>query len=340
HMLRERFLHAVNPNDNRGLLHVLTNHRIWTSLWRGREPIGFPIRACDADGRRCDLEVSALAARHPNQMREEVYFTLIDITERNASRIALMERSADLETLSKRLQDSNMRLDQFASVAAHDLLAPLRRIAAFADMLDDELGQSEHDSVVYALNAIRRSATAGQRLVEDILQLSRISSLDPRLEPFDVSTVFAEVAAEFEDTLSEIGGAIDYAGEPLTAEGDARLAKLILRNLLSNAIKYRHPDRALRIQFRQSTTGTPHARLELIDNGVGMDSSQAQHAFDPFVRLSDNSDVPGHGLGLAIAEEAAIAMGWHVFAHSEPDQGTRMVVTAPLPRAEADATAG
>ncbi|MEM6986846.1 MAG: ATP-binding protein [Pseudomonadota bacterium] len=327
--LRDRFLYE-GGDEATHLLSVLTNHRVWDSLWQGAEPIGIPIRARDASGRGCELDMSAIAAQHPNQLREEVYFTFVDVTERNTSRLALMERRDDLESLSKRLQDSNKKLDQFASVAAHDLLAPLRRIAAFADMLNDELDDHGNDSVAYAVDAIRRSASTGQRLVEDILQLSRIASMDSRLEPIRIVGLFNEVASEYDYKLNEIGGLVEWSGIDLAISGDTRLAKLIIRNLLSNAIKYRHSDRALRIQLRQITNGTPHARIEIIDNGIGMESQLAQQAFGAFVRLGEKNDIPGHGLGLAIVDEAAKTMGWHVFAHSEPNQGTRMVLTAPL----------
>lgn len=328
--LRRQFLEIADTSGSDYLINVLTSHRVWTSLWQGSEPVGIPIRAQDVTGRRAELEMSAIAAIHPNQLHEEAYFTLVDVTERNASRIALMERSDDLETLSKRLQDSNKKLDQFASVAAHDLLAPLRRISAFTQMLEDDLGDNCRGPVSIALEAIQSSASTGQALVEDILQLSSISSMDARRERFRIFSLFQEVAREYDYRLKEIGAEVELIGRDYEVEGDIRLAKLIMRNLLSNSISYRKADRALQLQLKLTSTGTPHVRIELIDNGIGMEPEVAQQAFKPFVRLTDKVDFQGHGLGLAMVDEAAKTMGWHVFAHSEPDLGTRIVLTAPL----------
>ena len=330
HRLRERFLDASCLESDAALPSVLVGSAMWQALWQGTDVSGMPVRALDTDGRRCDLEVSGIAAQHPNEMREEAYFTLIDITERNAARIELMDRSFELEQLSQRLQDSNKKLDQFASVAAHDLLAPLRRIAAFADMLHEEIDGDQADAVSYALDAIRRSAQNGQRLVDDILQLSRISTVDSRIESICLNDIFTEVASEFDYKLSEINGSVAVRSDDIPVVGDTRLAKLIFRNLINNAIKYRHSGRLLEVALSQMTTGTPHARIDLADNGIGMEPEQAQRIFDPFVRLTDNADIQGHGLGLAIVHEAASAMGWHVYAHAEPDNGTRMVITAPI----------
>ncbi len=332
HLLRDRFLTPRCQDSETALTSVLTRGKLWQALWQGSGLSGMPIRAIDHHGRTCDLEVSGIAAQHPSELREEAYFTLMDITERNASRIELMDRSFELEQLSQRLQDSNKKLDQFASVAAHDLLAPLRRIAAFADMLHEELDGIQGDTVTFALDAIRRSAHNGQKLVDDILQLSRLSTLDARIDEIALNGVFAEVASEFDYKLAEIQGEVECISGDIPVIGDTRLVKLIFRNLINNAIKYRQSNRNLRITLSQSTTGgTPHARIELADNGIGMAPEDAQTVFAPFVRLCENNQVQGHGLGLAIVQEAAIAMGWHVFAHAEPKNGTRMVLTAPTP---------
>jgi signal transduction histidine kinase len=102
----------------------------------------------------------------------------------------------------------------------------------------------------------------------------------------------------------------------------------ILRNLIGNAIKFRSPSRPLKIVIEICDVG-PMVEIAVEDNGVGMDSESAAHAFEPFYRGSSSRTVPGHGLGLAIVERTVRSLGGTTALSSALDCGTRFVICIP-----------
>jgi signal transduction histidine kinase len=113
-------------------------------------------------------------------------------------------------------------------------------------------------------------------------------------------------------------------------EHGAMVLGQILRNLIGNAVKFRARSRPLKITVSTQDVG-PMVELVVEDNGVGMESERAKQAFEPFHRALVDREVPGHGLGLAIVERTASALGGTTDLSSVPDGGTRIVLR--LPRA-------
>jgi two-component system, OmpR family, sensor kinase len=236
-------------------------------------------------------------------------------------RAAARERTLVAEHLSL-IEERNRELDAFASRAAHDLRSPLSPIRGYADLIIE--GQDPPEEMQRMAGRIRVCVDRMARVVENMLELAR--SGRPLPGRALVREVCAEVLEELAPDLHQAKCSTSLALEAVSLAPDA--LGQILRNLIGNAIKYRSPERPLEIGIVAETVdGQVVIRVE--DNGVGMDTESALHAFEPFFRA--RRDVAGHGLGLAIVERIVRGAGGSCELSSATDNGTRVMVR--LPRA-------
>ena len=322
--IRQKFL---GEDGESGALHnQLTSGPIWDAMWAGETINARPVKTTDKEGNLRQLELSGYLVTPPDMLSQEVYYSLTDVTERNLYRLQMQERSEQLESAASQLQDANKRLSRFASMAAHDLLSPLRRIATFTQILSEEFDGPQSESLSFALHAIQRSAERGQILVDDVMHLTQTANCVSTLESINPSELLKLVATDSDVQLEQAQGCIKYVGNKHLIKGDAKLMRTIYRNILSNAIKYRDPARPLVLTHTASDIGTGHVRIEFKDNGVGFQPEKATQVFEPFTRLVGDDQVAGTGLGLAIVKEAANAMGYRVSASSIPGVGTTIAL--------------
>jgi len=280
------------------------------------------------EGNVRQLELTGCLVTPPGMLTEEVYYSLIDVTERNQTRLAMREHSQMLETAGTQLRESNKQLSRFAARAAHDLLSPLRRIGMFTQILREEFSGPQSESLSFALNAVETSAQRGQQLVDDVMHLTQMANARPQLTLVCPSTVLREIAQDSDVQLEQAQGSIHYMGDHCKILGDEKLLRTIYRNLLSNAIKFRDNERELRIVHQVTDTGTGRTRIEFRDNGIGFDTDKAATVFEPFTRLVGEDEYVGTGLGLSIVKEAANAMDAQLTATSQIAKGTSIALIA------------
>lgn len=322
--LKKRFF---GDDEQYSTLHKqLTEGPIWDAMWSGEKLQAHPLKATDMAGELCQLELSGYLVTPPGMLSQEVYYSLTEVTERNLYRLQMQERRDELEAAAKQLQEANKQLSRFASIAAHDLLSPLRRIATFTQILGEEFEGPQSESLSFALHAIQHSAERGQMLVDDVMHLTQTANSKCRLESINPTDLLKLVAKDSDVALEQAQGAIQFDGEDHRIMGDPKLLRTIYRNLLSNAIKFREAERPLQLSHTVSDTGTGHIRIEFKDNGIGFDPERAAQVFEPFTRLVGDDQISGTGLGLAIVKEAASAMGYRVSASSLPGVGTTIAL--------------
>jgi signal transduction histidine kinase len=249
--------------------------------------------------------------------------TLLLMLQIGLGHLRSLERERQLSERNLALMvEKNQALETFAARAAHDLRAPLHPVRVFADLI--VLAKEAPEEVRRKAIRIGDAVTRMARVIDDMLELASIGRLPPG--EASVKEAFLDVLGELEPDLR--------AAQVSSSLGDHRVSCAptvlgqIVRNLVSNAIKYRAPERTLRIDARSEAEGQ-FVTFELADNGVGMDSEAASHAFEPFYR--GRSDVPGHGLGLSIVEGYVRAAGGTAEIASRPGSGTRIRLR--LPRA-------
>ncbi len=259
---------------------------------------------------------------------------IMDITERKAAEEAIMNLNAQLEQRvaqrTAELEQSNKDLEAFAYSVSHDLRAPLRIISGYAEILTEDRGQSMPDDQRLCLSRIVDGTRKMNRLIDDLLQFSRLGQQPLKLQPTDLGRVIDDVLAELERETQN--RRIDWDRPPLPlVECDPGLMRQVLSNLLSNALKYSRPRDPAVIEIRgERSDGFWLYRVR--DNGVGFDSGSSTRLFGVFQRLHSAQEFEGNGVGLAIAARIIRRHGGRIWAESKPNEGATFFFTLPAAR--------
>jgi PAS domain S-box-containing protein len=244
-----------------------------------------------------------------------------DVTERR-------QAEAELRRSAEELERSNSDLDMFASTAAHDLAAPLRKIDMFGGLLENRTASKLDAEEKELLSRMRISARRLGGLIDELLDLSRAErgSLSPG--PVDLNALIRELLSDSRGELSAAGASVK-AGDLPEVEGLAPLLRGLFANLLSNALKFRDKGRPLCIEISSRPTRSGGVEVYVKDNGIGFESSRCGELFVPFHRLHADPDKAGYGLGLAIAARVARRHGGFMSASGEPGKGAVFTLTLP-----------
>jgi len=249
-------------------------------------------------------------------------------------------RTDRLQHMNAELARSNHELDQFASVASHDLQEPLRKIQAFGDRLMTKCHESLDEQGRDYLKRMQDAAGRMQTLIRDILSFSRLATKAKPFEPVNLNALIQEILSDLEARISETRAAIEVGTLP-TIEGDATQLGQLFQNLLANAIKFCKNGEAPMVTISADclkdgpahttsvTNGQPKWRISVKDNGIGFEEEYAERIFGIFQRLHGRLEYEGTGIGLAICRKVAEHHGGTITAHSTPGQGTTFLVTLP-----------
>ncbi len=241
------------------------------------------------------------------------------------SNSALADSNDALERRATELMRSNAELDQFASIASHDLQEPLRKVRTFTQRVweTDSAGLSERARE--DLERANASAERMQRLIEDLLRFSRVSTQGRPFLPVDLGRLTAEVLEDLEESVRSAGAIVRVGRLPTIAADEPQMRQL-MQNLLSNAIKFRRDGVTPEVDVSASLEAD---RLTLVvrDNGIGFDPQYSRRIFRVFERLNGRSEYPGTGIGLALCRKIAERHGGGVLADSVPGQGSTFTVT-------------
>ncbi len=249
---------------------------------------------------------------------------VMDITERQEARQAL-QRS--LDALGRR----NRELQEFAYVASHDLQEPLRKIRTFSELLTTRHQEQLDDSARNYLDRMNRAAARMQKLIDDLLEYSRVATGNRPSAQVDLATICREVLADLEARIEATQARIHVAELP-TIVADAVQMRQMFQNLLANALKFCDKERIpeIRISCESSMLGDePAVLLQFCDNGIGFDPRFAEKIFEPFQRLHSRSEHEGTGMGLAIVRRLVERHGGGISAIGEPGVGARFSVILP-----------
>lgn len=238
------------------------------------------------------------------------------------------ERTEALRRAGAQLARSNRELEQYAYVASHDLKAPLRTIASFAQLLNDRHGGYLEREAHEFLDFIRGGAGRMQALIDDLLELSR---LDARREVASLPMRVAvdEACGALAADLAQCGAWLEV-GELPTVRGDPRMLSQLWQNLVDNAIKFRRPGCVPEIRITAVERAADWA-FSIADNGIGIAPAHHEHVFRVFRRLHPAEDYPGTGIGLALCRKVVQVHGGEIWV--EPTTGPGATITFTLPRA-------
>lgn len=235
---------------------------------------------------------------------------------------------------TEQLEQANENLARFAHVASHDIQEPLRKIAAFADMLKTALAAADTVEATYAADVMAASARHARRLVQDVLALATLHETPLERRRVRLAAIVDVVLAALSQTIAEEGARVEVDVGETTVDADPAKAERLLANLVSNALKYHRPGEAavVRITARRAADGVVH--LAVADEGVGFPSHRAGEIFAPFKRLHRREDHPGTGIGLAIVKSIADDHGWSIAVEAAEGKGARFDVRLGSPPEE------
>jgi PAS domain S-box-containing protein len=233
-----------------------------------------------------------------------------------------------LRIYAERLELSNRELQDFASVAAHDLQEPLRKIEAFGDRLRTKSGAALGDDGRDYLDRMLTSARRMRKLIEDLLTYSRVTTKTQPFQPTDLNQVLQDVLSDLELRLEQVKGKVEADKLP-TIDADPSQMRQLLQNLLANALKF-HRDGIPPVVKVTSKISGARVVLSIQDNGIGFDEKYLDRIFTIFQRLHGRQAYEGTGVGLAVCRRIVERHAGTITAKSESDQGATFIVTLPL----------
>ena len=299
---------------------------------RGREIWDYELEQRSSDGiervvlvnaRRMSLSEDALVNE-----QAAILLTVNDVTARKRYEQRIQELNDDLEAKVQQISEVNRELESFSYSVSHDLRAPLRHIAGFADKLGVHIADAADDRSRHYLGVIGDAARRMSRLIEDLLEYSRLGRNAFRVEPVNMNAVVAEVSSMLQTSNEE--RVIDWRIEELPVViGDESMLRRVWQNLISNAVKYTGKRERALIEIGLAKSAAAETVFFVRDNGTGFDMAYAGKLFGVFQRLHKPSEFPGTGIGLANVRRIINRHGGRTWAESEPDKGTTLFFSLP-----------
>jgi len=232
--------------------------------------------------------------------------------------------------LEEALEALNGELRDFVHMASHDLREPLRKISSFGlllnDSLDGKVEQEDQENLRFMIDGAKRMT----QMIEDLLAYSRVSAKAVALEMLDLNDVVEqseqlELAALLEET-----GAVIEIPEPLPkVQADPVLIRQLLQNLVINGIKYRREGVQPRILITAEAIAEDVVRIDVQDNGIGIEQKDHEHIFKMFKRLHSRQESEGAGTGLAMCKKIVGKHGGRIGVESKAGAGSTFWFTLP-----------
>jgi PAS domain S-box-containing protein len=261
----------------------------------------------------------------PDPQRGLIYAAARDVTETKADREALVRVNAQLAERAGQLERTNRELEAFSSSVAHDLRAPLRHVDGFSRILEEEYSPQLGAEGQRLVERVRRATKHMGELVDDLLNLSRISRREVSPLVTDLNPLVREVIAELQSACQ--GRRVEFrVGALPYAECDPGLMRQVFANLLSNAVKFTRPRDPAVIEIGQAECAGRRA-LFVRDNGVGFSMKYTDKLFGVFQRLHRAEDFEGTGVGLATVERIIHKHNGRIWAEAEVDKGAAFFFT-------------
>jgi len=275
-------------------------------------PFDFLARSVELEG---ETRLLCIASDISEQLAIEA--SMRDINRELEARVA--ERTAQLTAALK-------ELESFSYSVSHDLRAPLRAIDGYSAILASDYGHAFDDEARLLFQRMRAAVQRMGMLIDDLLDLARVSRQNLERRRVDLSALAAEIAQELQH--SDPQRRVRFDIEPdLQVDADPSLLRIALENLLGNAWKFtsRRDEAQIRVSRLRDQAGEDGYCVQ--DNGAGFDMRYADKLFGAFQRLHHERDFEGTGIGLATVARIVARHGGRIWAHGEPDKGARFCFT-------------
>jgi len=253
--------------------------------------------------------------------KTELFIALVrDITEQKVAENKLMHYTHELER-------SNKDLENFTSIASHDMREPLRKIISFGDRLVETESQITSRGKDY-INRMQKASSRMNILIDDLLNFSRVTCNPGSFETVNFKKVVDQVVEDLDMKIAEEKATIIVEEMP-TLEADLFQIRQLFQNLIANSLKYHREGVPPVIEVKSAKNGSGTWEIRIKDNGIGFNEKYAQRIFRIFERLHGRSTYEGTGIGLAICERIVTRHNGTITAKSKVGGGSTFIVTLP-----------
>jgi len=234
--------------------------------------------------------------------------------------VIVLQDISERKKLAEEAARSNAALQQFASVAAHDLQEPIRTVSGFVDLLAENQGSAIDEESARCMSKIKGGVKRMQTLINDLLSYSRIQTKPQVLSPTDCNEIVEGAILNLNASIRSSGGGITFDQLPTVIADISQLSQLF-ENLLGNALKFAEPGRPPTVHVSAKKEGIEWL-FSIKDNGIGIAKEFSEKIFLVFQRLHSSNAYPGTGIGLAVCQKIVERHGGRIWFDSEPGIGT------------------
>jgi PAS domain S-box-containing protein len=293
----------------------------------GRAPTHIQTQRRRKDGSVVRVAKSLSVLRVPGGQAMGLVHITRDISDQVEAELALAQTQRELEAQNRVLEQSNSDLEQFAYIASHDLSEPLRAVAGMVGLLarryQGQLDQDADEFITFAVEGCERM----RNMIEDLLKFSRAGRVELELTPVDLGNLVTTVVGALHHQIEDAGATVTVADLPVILADKTQLGQVV-QNLISNAIKFRRPDVPSKVGISATKQGD-YWKIEIADNGIGIDEAYRDRIFRMFQRLHPADAFPGTGIGLAISERIVNRHGGSIGVEGNSAGGSTFWLTVP-----------
>jgi PAS domain S-box-containing protein len=256
--------------------------------------------------------------------------SFMDITERKRAEEEREALLKDIETVNRKLQQSNKELEDFAYIASHDLREPLRKISSFGALLQDslegKLDEDEEENLEFMIDGAKRL----QAMIDDLLTYSRLTTRAKPHGRVDLNEVIEHLEnLELATLLDEAKGTIRVPQPLLPVQGDLSQIYQLFQNLIGNGLKFHQKGIPPEVTIRACQVQDNMVRVEVEDSGIGIGEEYHEQIFTMFKRLHSREKYGGTGIGLAVCKKIVDRHGGNIGVKSTPGGGSTFWFTLP-----------
>jgi len=311
----------VDPGQ---VLRLAKAHGQWeTRGWRLRE-----------DGSRFWAHTVLTALRNEAGELQALSSITRDMTAAKSLEDVMNDLNRELEKrVAERTQQlvaANKDLDVFSHMVSHDLRAPLRHIASFVSLLQEQMGDSADALALQYQNSIAKASKRMSLMIEGLLEYARLGRVAIDTQPVPIAQLVEGVIAHLKQENPDRRIEWVIENDLPVVRGDAMLLAQALGNLLGNAVKYTRPRDMARIEVGWKVNPVGGRTFYIADNGVGFDLEKAHNLFVMFQRQHHSMDFEGTGTGLALSQRIIERHGGRIWSETAPGEGCTFYFTLPF----------
>ena len=231
------------------------------------------------------------------------------------------------------LENKNAELERFTYTVSHDLKSPLVTITGFLGFLEKDIANNRLDRVKSSVLRISGAAKKMQKLLNDLLELSRIGRIMNEPEDIPFGEIVNEAIDHVRGRLDKVEALVEIQRDLPVIHGDRVRLVEVIQNLVENSVKYSSPNVKLRVEIGMQSYNEENCPIFYVrDNGIGIEPKYHERIFGLFNKLDAQTD--GTGIGLSLVKRIIEVHGGHIWVESEKDQGATFYFSLPTPQSK------